>query len=192
MTPTVPKPLPQLTESLRNAPILHLKDYNYFVHPLTDGVPLITRELLEEAADALSQFLPSRFDRFLAPEAMGIPLAAALTLKTGRPFTVARKRAYGLPGEVTVPYRTGYSQGAFHVNGLSSGQRIVLVDDVASQGGTLRALAQAIQRAGAHLETILLLFNKGLDLPALSQELGCPVHALLTVRVHNGTVQVVP
>ena len=44
-------------------------------------------------------------------EAMGIHLATALSLETGIPFVVVRKRQYGLPGEVAVHQTTGYSQG---------------------------------------------------------------------------------
>lgn len=182
---------PRLAESVARAPVIRLGEYDYFVHPLTDGVIPITADLVEEALAALRSRLPPSFDVFLAPEAMGIPLATGLTLGTRRPTLVARKRPYGMPGEATVPYSTGYSRGAFHVVGLRAGDRVVIVDDVASTGGTLRALRRAIQTSGARLEKVLLLFNKGLDLAVFGRELGCPVEAVHEVRVRNGAVQVV-
>jgi adenine phosphoribosyltransferase len=185
-------PWPRLVESLRTAPVVRVGDYDYFVHPLTDGVPPVEADVLAEAVAALRSLLPIRFDLLLAPEAMALPLAAGLGLATGRPFVVARKRPYGLPGEVAVEYATGYSTGRFHINHLPRDASVVLVDDVASRGGTVRALADAIRRAGARLEKVIILFNKDLDLAALGRDVGAPVEAVLNVRVENGHVEVLP
>lgn len=181
-----------LAESLRRAPVVRFNGYEYFIHPLTDGIPSVTPELLAEAAEGLRRLLPREFDRLFTAEAMGIPVATALALAAHRPYLVARKRSYGLPGEIVVAYRTGYSKGTYYVNDLRPGERIVLVDDVLSTGGTLRALAQAIRMAGARLVKSVVLFNKGLDVEALGLELGAPVEALLRLRVENGTVRVNP
>lgn len=167
-----------------------MKEYDYFVHPLTDGVAGITSELLEEALEALRQLLPPRFDRFLCPEAMGLPLAAGLTMRTGHAFVVARKRPYGLPGESAVTYATGYAQGHYYLNGIQPGERLVLVDDVVSRGGTIRAIAQGIRRSGAELVKVVVLFNKDHDLDRLAHDIGCPVEAVVRLRIGDGAVEV--
>jgi adenine phosphoribosyltransferase len=187
-----PRSWPRLAESLERAPVLRLDDYDYFVHPLSDGVAPVERALLEEATQGLQALLPDRFDVLLAPEAMGLPLATALTLATRKPFLVARKRSYGLPGEVAVGYATGYAAGRLHLNGLRPGQEVVIVDDVVSKGGTLRALADGIRRAGARLVKVVVLFDKSPDLDALARDVGAPIEALLHIRVHDGRVQVLP
>lgn len=170
--------------------MIRLKDYDYFVHPLTDGVSPVSPDLLAEAVDGLVGMLPRRVDVLLAPEAMALPLAAGLALRAGHPYVIARKRPYALPGEVVAPYATGYSQGRLYVNGILPGQEVVMVDDVLSRGGTVRALAKAVKAAGARLTKVVVLANKGHDLDALSKEIGAPVAALLTIRVHEGRVQV--
>ena len=181
-------PLPRLTESLRTAPVIRLKEYDYFVHPITDGVPRVEPALLDEVATALVERLPERFDVILTPEAMGIPIASLVSLRAGKPFTIARKRAYGLPGEIAVPQRTGYGQSTLHVHGIGPGDRVVLVDDVASTGGTIRALAAACAKAGATLVSCLVVVNKGLDLKALAKEIGAPLEALVRLTVRDGRV----
>ncbi len=181
---------PALADSVLASRVIRLKDYDYFVHPLTDGVAPITPGLLREAVEGLRGILPTTFDTLLAPEAMGLPLAAGLAEATGRPFLVARKRPYGLPGEVEAPYRTGYSEGRFFLNGLVPGERVAIVDDVTSRGGTIRALAKALPRTGAHLTKVAVLFNKNLDLEALGQEIGAPVEALFNVEVRDGSVHI--
>lgn len=180
---------PKLVETLRDSPIIRLKGYEYFVHPITDGIPRLEPNLLEEVVDALAKKLVPRFDVILTPEAMGIPISSVLSLRTGKPFTVARKRAYGTPGEVVVAQRTGYGGSSLHVHGLSKGDRVVIVDDVVSSGGTLHALSDACRNIGVDLVQVLVVINKGHDLAALSQRLGCPVECLVTLRVIDGHVQ---
>ena len=38
----------QLRQSLLDAPIIEKGDYEYFVHPVSDGVPMLRPELLRE------------------------------------------------------------------------------------------------------------------------------------------------
>lgn len=180
----------RLAETLRTSPVIRIGEYDYFVHPVTDGVPQVDPPLLEEVVAGLRARLPPAFDKILAPEAMGIALAAVLALATGRPYTVARKRAYGLPGEIVVRQRTGYGESEFHVLGLKRGERILIVDDVVSTGNTVRAMVEACRRAGAEPVRILLAINKNVDLARLGQELGCPVDALARLRIENGRVHV--
>ena len=112
----------QLEKSFKNAPIVKRENYNYVIHPLTDGIPHITPELLKEVTNAMAKKLPT-CDTILTIEAMGIPLAATLSIKTGIPFTIIRKRSYGLEGEVSVCQTTGYSSANLFINGLKKGDK---------------------------------------------------------------------
>lgn len=183
------QPTPRLVESLKRSPVVRLKGYDYFIHPISDGIPRLDPNLLDEVVRALEKRLPREFDVILTPEAMGIPISSVLSLHTGKPFTVARKRAYGIPGEVTVTQRTGYGGSQLHVHGLTKGDRVVIVDDVVSSGGTLRALAEACKAIGVDLVKVLVVINKDRDLEALGREVGCPIESLVRLRVVNGTVQ---
>ncbi|HLE48325.1 MAG TPA: adenine phosphoribosyltransferase, partial [Candidatus Thermoplasmatota archaeon] len=178
-----------LARTLRDAPVVRMRNYDYFVHPITDGIPEVDPDLLSEVVEELRARLPTTFDRFLAPEAMGLPLATALSLATGRPFLVARKRAYGLPGEIVIQQTTGYGKSSFHIVGLRKGERVVLVDDVVSTGGTIRCLAQACRQAGATLEKVLIAINKDHDLEALGREVGAPIEAVTRIRIEGGKVR---
>lgn len=181
---------PRLAESLRGAPVIRKGSYDYFVHALSDGVLPLDADLLRGVAKEMHARMPAKVDRLLTAEAMGIPVAAALTLQSGVPFLVARKREYGLPGEVTVTYETGYSQGKLTVGSLQRGHRVVIVDDVVSRGGTLRALAEAVRQTGAILVKVIVAIHKETDLAALSQEIGAPIDTLVSIRVRNGAVEI--
>jgi adenine phosphoribosyltransferase len=180
--------LPLLRKSLRQAPIIRLKGYDYFVHPITDGIPRLDPKLLREVTDALVARLPKDCDVLLTPEAMGIPIASGVSLASGTPLTVARKRAYGLPGERIVAQRTGYGGATLHVHGIERGDRVVIIDDVVSTGGTVRALAHACRDANATLVKVLVVVNKHVDLDGLAQQTGAPIEALVKLRIEDGHV----
>lgn len=177
---------PELVASLHDAPIVARGDYDYFVHPLADGIPVVTPVMLQEAAAGLARHLGPALDDvdlLVTAEAMGLPLVTALATLTDKPFVVARKRAYGLPGERTLEQRTGYGTSRLYLNGVSEGMRVAIVDDVISTGGTLRALADGIRDCGANLVAVTSVFSKDPDLSALAADMGCPVSALVSCRV---------
>ncbi|MDO5861711.1 MAG: adenine phosphoribosyltransferase [Thermoplasmata archaeon] len=178
--------LRRLRESFLNGPVVDRNGYPYFVAPLSDGVPRIDRGLLEEAVDGLAEVAELDCDLILAPEAMGIPLAAGLTLKTGIPFLVIRKKPYGLPGEIVLDQRTGYSKATMYIDTVEPGERVAIVDDVVDTGGTLRATVRALMEAGVVVTEVAVVFNRSPDVDALSREIGVPIRYLLTVGTEDG------
>lgn len=176
----------RLSESFLEGPVVDIGGYPYFVNPLADGVPRVDPELLNEAVDGLLGIAGTGYDVVLAPEAMGIPLGTALSLRTGIPFSVIRKRRYGLPGEVAVDQSTGYSKSAMYINGVRRGDRVLIVDDVIDTGGTMRCIVRALKGIGAEVVGVAAVYDRNPDIAALSEELGVPMRALLRVRVVDG------
>lgn len=177
---------PILSESFLSSPVVDKEGYPYFVNPVSDGIPLMTRGLLEEVVEGLCSRIDMDCDAILAPEAMGIPLAACVTMRTGIPYTVIRKRRYGLPGEICLDQHTGYSESPMYVNGVRSGEKVVIVDDVISTGGTVRAIAEALRGAGVETVGVVSVYSKQKDVSALSEKLGIPVRYLLAVSSEGG------
>jgi adenine phosphoribosyltransferase len=177
--------------SLESAPVINIAGYDYFIHPLTDGIPRVDPLLLNETVEALLQVGQFDCDLILAPEAMGIPLAVALSLRLGIPYSVVRKRCYGLPGEVRLDQSTGYSKGCLYVNDIRDRDRVVIVDDVLSSGGTLRPLIRALKAAGAVVTEVLVVVEKGDQRDSLVEELGVIIRSLVKVEIRDGRVTVV-
>ena len=73
-----------------------------------------------------------------------------------------------------------------YINGVSPGDRIAVVDDVVSTGGTLRATVGALRAADAVVTEVIAVFSKQKDVAALSAELGVPVRYLLAVSSKDG------
>src|SRR5512136_3502029 len=131
--------LDRLKKSLLDAPVFKRGDYNYFIHPITDGVPEIRPDLIREVVSYLVRIADLDVDKIVTIEAMGIPIGIALSQITDIPLVIIRKRKYGLPGEVELSQVTGYSRSQLFLNGVKQGDRIIVVDDVVSTGGTLLA-----------------------------------------------------
>ena len=158
----------QLRASLKAAPVIWKGDYPYFIHPITDGVPRMDPAVLQAITELAQQRVNwSDVDVLLGIEAMGLPLTAPLSMATGVPLVIARKRSYGLPGEVGIDQTTGYSKGAMYLNDLKPGDRVAIVDDVLSTGGTLEAVIEGVRRAGAAVTDIIAVGEKGAGLRRL-------------------------
>ncbi len=120
---------------------------------------------------------------------MGLPLTAPLSVQHDRPLVVARKRAYGLEGEVVVDQSTGYSKGAMYLNDVRPGERVLIVDDVLSTGGTLRAVIDGIRRCGAEVAQVVIVVEKGPGMADLHRDdPSLNLSALIAVDVVDGRV----
>ena len=152
----------QLRTSLKAAPVIWKGDYPYFIHPITDGVPRMHPDVLSAITELVVERVDwTEVDLLLGIEAMGLPLTAPLSMATGIPLVIARKRAYGLEGEVEIDQSTGYSKGAMYLNNLKEGERIAILDDVLSTGGTLEAVVEGVRRAKAKVTDIIAVVEKG-------------------------------
>lgn len=177
----------ELRRSLQEAPVVDMDGYDYLVHPVTDGIPLVEPTLLGEIAKGIASVADvEAADKIVAPEAMGIHHATALSLHTGVPFVVVRKRSYGLDGEVAVHQETGYAEGELYLNSVDAGDRVVFVDDVYSTGGTLEAICSALLEIGAELLDVVVVLRRGEPDPGLPFE----VKSLVSVDVIDGKVVV--
>lgn len=183
---------PLFEESLRNARVVRFKDYDYFIHPLTDGVPEIAPDVLSEVAQRIVRIADLDVDKIVTAEAMGIPIATALSLAAGVPFTIVRKRKYGLPGEVEIGQETGYAKGSLYLNGVDEGDRVLVVDDVVSTGGTLEPLLNALARIGAVVKDVVVLVEKNDGKARVERACGVQVKALARIDIRDGVVHVEP
>ena len=184
--------LKHLEKSLYEAPIVKKGEYDYVIHPITDGVPCITPELLREVTDAMKKHIKNcgKFDRIVTMEAMGIPLAASLSLDLGIPFTIIRKRQYGLPGEVSVEQVTGYSKSKMYINGLKKGDTVILVDDVLSTGGTLKAVLYVLKEIGVNVKGVFIAVYKGTCKEQIMKEYNIPITTIVDIDVVEGKVHI--
>jgi len=186
-------PLTVLQDSLRGAPIIWKGDYPYFIHPISDGIPRMEAEVLRATRDLIISMVDwSQIDLIVSVEAMGLPLLAAVGEATGKPTVVIRKRSYGMEGEVRVDVSTGYSSSTAYINDISPGERILIVDDVISTGGTLEPLLESLEGMGAVLQDVIVAIEKGDGRERLSEERPeWPIRTLARIDIIDGKVEIV-
>ena len=65
--------LERLRRSLLEAPVFKRGEYDYFIHPITDGVPEIRPDLIREVTANIVRIANLDVDKIVTVEAMGIP-----------------------------------------------------------------------------------------------------------------------
>ncbi len=181
----------QLKRSLLEAPIIEKEGYHYFVHPISDGVPKLDPGLLREIVIRIIRKAQLEdVDRIVTPAAMGIHISTAVSLMTDIPLTVIRKREYGLEGEVAISQQTGYSENEMFINDVREGERVLVLDDVLSTGGTLAAVLTALDEIGAEvIDTVAVIKKVGGENKV--DDAGYDVKTLINVDVVDGEVVIV-
>ncbi len=180
-----------LEKSMENCPVSEINGYNYFIHPITDGLPVVEPELLEEVMDAVIHIANLDCDYILTAQSMGFPLATALSLKTRLPYKYIRKRSYGLEHEVSINQTTGYSSSDMFINFVKKGDRVLLIDDVLSTGGTLKAIVKALQVMDVEIVDIVMVFEKVGIRKELEREIGMEIKTLLKLEMDGKNIKIV-
>jgi len=115
-------------------------------------------------------------------EARGFILAAPVATRLGAGFVPIRKKGK-LPGATFAQdYQLEYGTATIEVltDAFGPGDRVLVIDDVLATGGTARATADLVQRAGARVAGISVLLELSL-LRGRAKLADLPVTALITV-----------
>ena len=141
------------------------RTFEFFPTSITDNIPPLHPEV-SRAICLLSRF-HLRHARTatlgVGEEDRGAMIISDLLLSYNLPRTLARWTPTGAPGEVQVAFANEYIQegeARIFLNGVRPGDRVLIVDDLISTGGTLAALAQAVRGAGAVIEEIFTIGEK--------------------------------
>jgi adenine phosphoribosyltransferase len=181
----------RLRESFDEAPIIEKEGgYQYVVHPISNGVPMLRPELLREVVIGVTRVADlAGVDKIVTPEAMGIHISTAVSLMTDIPLVVIRKRQYGLAGEVSLHQETGYSESELYINDVEPGDRVLVLDDLLSTGGTLAAVTEALAGIGAEVVDIVVVVRKA-DGGSAMDDAGHEVTSLVDIELVDGEVVV--
>ncbi len=104
--------------------------------------------LLWDIAEAMAALVPDDVDALAGLELGGIPLAVVLSQVTGLPTRFVRKQ--------TKAYGTGRLAEGGEVDGL----RLLIVEDVITTGGQVRASAADLRARGAIVDQVLCVIDR--------------------------------
>ncbi|NMB55274.1 MAG: orotidine-5'-phosphate decarboxylase [Leptolinea sp.] len=127
-------------------------------------------DLLAQAAAAYIPILKElKFDRLAALPYAALPIATAISLQTGWPVIYPRKEAkgYGTKAEIEGFYKPG--------------ERVVVIDDLATTGGSKFEAIEKLTAAGLVVEDIAVLIDRQSGAREALQTAGFNLHSALTL-----------
>ncbi|KAB8289363.1 adenine phosphoribosyltransferase [Bifidobacterium ramosum] len=106
--------------------------------------------------DALEQALPvpaDEFDAIAGLEARGFLFGPALAARLGKGFIAVRKAGKLPPETIGESYALEYGTATIEIESgmVAPGERVLIVDDLIATGGTAKAAADLIRRAGGEV-----------------------------------------
>jgi adenine phosphoribosyltransferase len=129
----------------------------------------------------------AQVDRVAGIEARGFILGGAVAHQLQAGFVPIRKKGKLPHATVRVAYSLEYGidEMEMHLDAVSPGERLIVVDDLVATGGTAEAAVRLLRQRGA--EVLAACFV--IDLPELGgsrrlEEAGVPVRTLLTFEGH--------
>ncbi|MDF1842848.1 MAG: adenine phosphoribosyltransferase [Rubripirellula sp.] len=120
-----------------------------------DITPLLAAtEALQAAVHAMAEpFRDQKIDVIAAAEARGFIFAAPLAIELGAGFVPIRK-----PGKLPFDLHSfayeleyGTDELQIHIDGVTPGQRVLLVDDLLATGGTMEACCRLLEKCEAEV-----------------------------------------
>ncbi len=166
--------------------------FEFFPTSITDNIPPLHPDV-SHAICLLSRLhldRPHEATLGVGEEDRGAMIISDILLAHNLPRTLARWTPTGAPGEVQVPLSNEYVQEGdtrIFLNGVRAHDRVLIVDDLISTGGTLVALVEAVRMTGATILEILTIGekseNRGRDF--LKRKTGLEMKTMLVTSLEH-------
>lgn len=135
----------------------------------------------------VEQYRDKGITKVLGTESRGFIFGAPVALALGLPFELVRKPKK-LPREtISQSYQLEYGQDTLemHVDAISQGDNVLIIDDLLATGGTVEATVKLVQRLGGTVKHAAFVIN----LPELGGEkrlnnLGVACYTLVNFEGH--------
>ena len=150
-------------ECFHNKPLYNIGNYKFILNSLTEQHPATEAFLLKSAAKMMVKSLKSidNCNKLLSEEDKGGILLAAISLLTNTPFGMARWYPSSLVNQIPTMFSCEYiTSKELYLTGINKKDKVIIIDDIISTGGTLIGLIQSLEKIGAEILEILVLGEK--------------------------------
>jgi uridine monophosphate synthetase len=129
--------------------------------------PMILRRVAQAYAEKLDEL---QFDRLAGIPYAALPIATAIALEINCPLIYPRREAkdYGTRAAIEGDYQAG--------------EAIVVIDDLATTGGSKIEAIQKLEEAGLKVRDIVVLIDRGQGARPMLAEAGYQLHAVVMLR----------
>ncbi|MFQ5920150.1 MAG: orotate phosphoribosyltransferase [Thermoplasmata archaeon] len=125
--------------------------------------------LLMRVAEELGPYTQG-FQRMAGTELGAVPVLVALALETGLPYVIIRKEAQA------------HGTGRAYEGEIGEAERVLLVEDVTTTGGTLRRAAELLRGEGALVDHAVCVVDRGEGATESLAAIGVTMQALVEAR----------
>jgi adenine/guanine phosphoribosyltransferase-like PRPP-binding protein len=180
-------------DAFHDRPLQWVKGKRFLVNPLTNQMPATAPQLLREAAKMILRVGDwERADKIVGEEDRGAILVAAVSLASGLPLGMARWQPSGIQDQLWVDFDCEYTKGRLYLNGVDEDDKVLIVDDMISTGGTVLALIHLVRMAPAEIVDAICLAEKveygGVE--RVKRETGIQVKTIVRVSVAGSRSEV--
>jgi orotate phosphoribosyltransferase len=126
--------------------------------------------LLSRIADQMSKMMPPGTEVLAGLEMGGIPVATALSLKTGLPAVFVRKKAKD--------YGTRKLAEGAEVNQ----KKVCIIEDVVTTGGQIILSVGELKKLGAQIQYVMCVIQRGMDAGQILKKEGLELIPLFTME----------
>lgn len=142
----------------------------------------LSRELIQEIGHGLCDSVQLNFpavEAIVSPEPGGHLWGLLVAFQLGVEFYVLRAPSGLIPTPgMTVPRNTAYSRGELLMPSIRPGTRVLIVDDVVSSGGTLKAIINLLHSLSVEVAGVQTIVVKGQAYRELEASSGIKIQCL--------------
>jgi phosphoribosyl-AMP cyclohydrolase/adenine/guanine phosphoribosyltransferase-like PRPP-binding protein len=136
--------------------------YRYIVNPLTENIPPPDPLWSEWIANIIHRQTDDDIDKVVTAESLGLPIAQLVASLKRKPLAVVRKRNFYDTSNFLAKarYASGFERGTYWIYGVSAGDKVLVIDDAVSTGGTLAPLISALQEKDVTITDVFCVLEK--------------------------------
>ncbi|MEM3832540.1 MAG: phosphoribosyltransferase family protein [Thermoprotei archaeon] len=169
------------------------KIYEFIVNPITENIPPPDPNVIAWIADKINSITSNDIDKVVVPEALGLPVASLIAQMKGKPLAIIRKRFFSSKNLLDkVKYSSGYERGTYYIYGVNEGDKVLIIDDTVSTGGTLLAIIETLLKHNVKIMDIACIMEKVMynGKEIIEKRFKIPIKTLIKIRKENNTITV--
>ncbi len=161
----------KLLESIDRAKTVRIikndeKVYNFRLYPFGERGTFLSPDLISEITDSMVEQVKrnfSEFDYIVSPEPGGHTWGMLVAYRLGKPANILRMSSNEKYEEfkICVKRETAYNVNYIYFDNFHEGDRVLIIDDVISSGGTICSIADQLADMGVSIVGIQAILVKG-------------------------------
>lgn len=167
------------------------RPYTYVILPLESRM---SPDFIKACVAGIERLMRKEIENstsVLAIESKGFIITPLIALKHNLDWVALRKRDYRKRGQIVVQQKKAFKGGTnlFSV-GLSKRDRVLIVEDIFSSGGTVVNTVRVLRKKGIKITGICAIYTRGCGLEEIRRETGIRAKAIARIDLKKGKPEI--